>query len=225
MSFSFAQIWSADKDSLEEVADDDQGDSWAQTLQKITAEREKVQGQEIVSSGRGTRRRAAAVIKVSLNHRYSHHIKIDLKLLYQPNVYVDSTAKRPKETHKSKSANSDGSAYSVSEIESDGESDDQPDSFAPEDLPFEPREKKGHPKSKSNISPPFTNGVPLSPIQNQSEADILHCGLCGQKHGDCPGDCLMTDRSEVLAEFREMLIVNADDEPWERRVIMPISHP
>lgn len=59
LSFSFAKIWEADKDSLAEVEDQDQGDSWAQTLQKITAEQEKMQNQEIVLSGRGVRRRAA----------------------------------------------------------------------------------------------------------------------------------------------------------------------
>jgi hypothetical protein len=68
LSFSFAKIWAADKDSLEEVEDDDQGDSWAQTLQKITAEREKAQIREVTLSGRGVARaarRANAIPKVS----------------------------------------------------------------------------------------------------------------------------------------------------------------
>lgn len=65
MSFAFAKIWSADKDTLEEVDDVDQGDSWAQTLQKITLEREKVREKEVVISGRGAPRRAAAVTKAS----------------------------------------------------------------------------------------------------------------------------------------------------------------
>ena len=64
LSFSFAKIWAADKDSLEEVDDDDQVDSWARTLQRITAEREKEQSKETALSGRGARRRAADVAKV-----------------------------------------------------------------------------------------------------------------------------------------------------------------
>jgi len=44
---------------MEDIQDDDQTDSWAQTLQKITTEREKNQMQEIVASGRGVRRAAA----------------------------------------------------------------------------------------------------------------------------------------------------------------------
>jgi chromodomain-helicase-DNA-binding protein 4 len=66
LSFSFAKIWEADKDSLVEVEDQDQGDSWAQTLEKIKAEREKLQSQEIALSGRGVRRRAAIAKVVQL---------------------------------------------------------------------------------------------------------------------------------------------------------------
>ena len=63
-SFSFAKIWAADKDSLEEVQEDDQTDSWAQALQKITIEQEKDRVKEITLSGRGARRRAADIAKV-----------------------------------------------------------------------------------------------------------------------------------------------------------------
>lgn len=64
LSFSFAKIWAADKDSLEEVQEDDQTDSWAQALQKLSIEREKEQIKEIALSGRGARRRAADIAKV-----------------------------------------------------------------------------------------------------------------------------------------------------------------
>lgn len=64
LSFAFAKIWAADKDELEEIEEDlpdDQGDSWAHTLQRIAAEREKAQAQETREmTGRGVRRRAAA---------------------------------------------------------------------------------------------------------------------------------------------------------------------
>src|SRR5207237_675470 len=63
LSFPFAKIWAADKDSLEEVADDlpqDQGlDSWAQILERIEAEARKEKVAEV--TGRGARRKAAAV--------------------------------------------------------------------------------------------------------------------------------------------------------------------
>jgi hypothetical protein len=70
MTFAFAKIWAADKDSLEEVADDlpdDQGDSWAQTLQRIASKGQDIQVQE--ATGRGVRRRAAAPIpQVPISH-------------------------------------------------------------------------------------------------------------------------------------------------------------
>lgn len=59
--FSFAKVWTADKETLEDLGDEDQGDSWADTLQKITTERIKIQIQEAEVSGRGARRRAAQI--------------------------------------------------------------------------------------------------------------------------------------------------------------------
>lgn len=64
--FSFAKVWAADKDALEEMDDNPpesvEPDAWAQTLQKIAAERDTHQIQE--ETGRGTRRKAAAVFPV-----------------------------------------------------------------------------------------------------------------------------------------------------------------
>lgn len=64
LSFSFAKVWSADKDSLDEVEDMDPNDSWAHTLQRITEERAKIQKSEVALAGRGTRRKAAVIAQV-----------------------------------------------------------------------------------------------------------------------------------------------------------------
>jgi hypothetical protein len=64
-AFSFAKIWAADKDSLEEITEDipgDQGDSWAQALKRIADVQEQRQIQEVM--GRGVRRRAAFITQV-----------------------------------------------------------------------------------------------------------------------------------------------------------------
>ena len=64
--FSFAKVWSAEKDSLEELSEEaaqqaEQVDSWAQTLERIAAERQQAQAhEEALTSGRGVRRKAAA---------------------------------------------------------------------------------------------------------------------------------------------------------------------
>jgi hypothetical protein len=64
MTFSFAKVWATDKGEMEEMTDavpdaNGQGDSWAQTLERIASERQKVQAKEV--TGRGAKRKAAAV--------------------------------------------------------------------------------------------------------------------------------------------------------------------
>lgn len=51
---------------------------------------------------------------------------------------------------------------------------------------------------------------------DQGRQIVRDCTLCGERHG--AGQCLMVNESENLAEYRLMLIANADDEPWEERV-------
>ncbi|KAF5384826.1 hypothetical protein D9615_001372 [Tricholomella constricta] len=196
MSFAFAKVWAADKDSLEEVEDIDQGDSWAQTLQKITLERDKTRSEEVALSGRGVKRRAAAIPK--------------------PNAYREEplTANLKKLPSTATSVVSDGSGYIISDIESDEEGDVS--NSETEDRSFEPLQPKSKAKSAGPLTSRPLNG-PLSAIHNSRSHNIQYCGLCGGRHGDGPGECVMTERSENLAEFREMLLLHADDEPWERR--------
>lgn len=64
LSFAFAKVWAADKDAMEDIPEDpqensNQGDSWAQTLQRIAAERDKEIAKEV--TGRGAKRRAAMI--------------------------------------------------------------------------------------------------------------------------------------------------------------------
>lgn len=51
MTFSFAKVWAADKDGLEEMADEEadtqQADLWAQTLKRIEDERAKLQAMDV----------------------------------------------------------------------------------------------------------------------------------------------------------------------------------
>jgi chromodomain-helicase-DNA-binding protein 4 len=57
---------------------------------------------------------------------------------------------------------------------------------------------------------------PLGPIHNTTPQVAHDCGLCGLQHTN--GQCIMVERSENLAEYREMLILHAEDEPWDERV-------
>jgi len=112
---------------------------------------------------------------------------------------------------KNKAKSDDGSAWGLSNKDSDSESDsdnDQEmidDDFTVSEV-VNPRLKPTH--------------NPLGPIQNTVSGPVNDCGLCGQRHS--AGDCSMVERSENLAEYREMLILHADDEPWESRVRFPL---
>ncbi|KAF8634457.1 hypothetical protein AX15_000900 [Amanita polypyramis BW_CC] len=183
-SFSYAKVWAADKDAMEEVQDDDQVDSWTQTLQKINAERERNQIQEVVTTGRGARRAAASI---------------------KPNYVFDGNDGSPDKIKrpKSKSVVSETSSYSTSDNESDESEKYDTMSINSELLPLD--KKKSRKDTDLLLEPSRVIG------------DTEKCGLCGQVHGNQPGECWMTDKSEYLAEFREMLIHHATDEPWEER--------
>jgi chromodomain-helicase-DNA-binding protein 4 len=115
---------------------------------------------------------------------------------------------------KSKSAPnslSGGSAYFGSDADSDMESSDDAKTDAL-DEDFKMDSSKPKETKLSTLSPPV-NGYSS---RNTGGDDIVHCGLCGGQHGQ--EQCLMTDKSENLAEYREMLILHADDEPWQERV-------
>lgn len=77
LTFSFAKIWAADKDGLEEMADEDavavQADAWAQTLQRMADERAKMQAAEVNAGGRPSRRAAVmAMQKPQVSPQMSH---------------------------------------------------------------------------------------------------------------------------------------------------------
>jgi hypothetical protein len=114
--------------------------------------------------------------------------------------------------------------------ESDGESAasavDEVAEFELMDLA--PDDRKQHrpnlingPSSTKLPTPTYPNAAPLASIHNHLnnndyDDDGDFCGLCGTIHG--AGACFMTDNSENLAEFRQMLITHDSDEPLEDRV-------
>ncbi|KAJ7630765.1 SNF2 family DNA-dependent ATPase [Roridomyces roridus] len=186
MSFSFAKIWAAGKDTMEEVVEEpDQGDSWAQTLQKINEEREKTRAQEATLSGRGARRRAAQ----------------------KQNAYLVDFDSPAKKASSSRGASQEGSAYGGAD-DDDSVSDSDSDIDAASAVADAINDLEKPRKRKANDP----NG-PLASSQAQEP-----CSLCGVRHGSQLGECVMTEKSEHLAEFREMLILHADDEPLEKRL-------
>lgn len=109
---------------------------------------------------------------------------------------------------KTKSVGSDGSAYLNSDEGDEDISDDDGDTLADGDFAINTKSRllQASDMTKNNLLTSHNNG----------QQPTIDCGLCGDRHGS--GECLMVDRSENLAEYREMLILHADDEPWEERV-------
>ena len=112
---------------------------------------------------------------------------------------------------KGTSTGSEGSQYSVSKSDEEGADVDSDDAMTDGDFAINIKSKlpQASDMAKNN---PLTSSFHSTGQQQPT----INCGLCGHRHGF--GECLMVDRSENLAEYREMLILHADDEPWEERV-------
>lgn len=209
-AFSFAKVWSAEKDQLEDVPDEDQVDSWANTLTKINEEREKERQQEIAVSGRGSRRKAADMAKAKMVFAADGSIsKIPGGSQSDASVYSAQAG-----------SGDDGQSEGPS---SEGEPEDEDFQMAIDDPTKEKKQRRRRKPKLQDIDVPnvangaVIGGVAMRVLQRpQSPAEpVLECGLCGRNHG--VKECLMTDNSQNLAEYRLMLIMHADDEPWEER--------
>ena len=120
--------------------------------------------------------------------------------------------KKAKSVGSGASVGSVGSAYLISDEFDEEGSDDESDTMADGDFAINTKSRlpQASHMSKTNALTSHNTG------HTGQQQPTIDCGLCGDRHG--PGQCLMVDRSENLAEYREMLILHADDEPWEERV-------
>ncbi|KAJ7071197.1 SNF2 family N-terminal domain-containing protein [Mycena amicta] len=179
-SFTFAKVWAAEKDTLEEA------------LQKMNENREQNQIQELDRYGRG-KQRAAATRK--------------------QNAYlVDESP--VKSRSRAQSLGDNDSAY-ASEIGHSSDSDDSDNGDAASLVAEALNQISEQPPRKRKKK---TGLLASTGIQNTTPAAEPPCSLCGLRHPNQLGACLMTENSEHLAEFREMLILHPDDEPLDKRL-------
>ncbi|KAI0720008.1 SNF2 family N-terminal domain-containing protein [Cerioporus squamosus] len=217
--FAFAKVWSADKDDLEELAEQapehaEEADSWAKALELIAARKAAEQEKEV--TGRGARRKAAAVFAFPQQ---------SLDLGDTPTKDKEKQKSKGKKKSKGKSAASDDSDFHAPVSDAASESDDTDgDRMDVDDIqmlpvpgsdsPFSqvPRLAQKQKKHRSDV--PYR---PLSPIQNRQGPGPGEefCGLCATYHA--PGHCSMTESPENLAEYRLMLMQHAGDESIEER--------
>ncbi|KAI0361386.1 hypothetical protein OH77DRAFT_1417635 [Trametes cingulata] len=219
--FAFAKVWSADKDGLEDLPDDvaenpEEADSWAKALQLIATERAKEREKEI--TGRGVRRKAAAVFPQQ-------------SLVLEDTPTKDQNKSRKRKRSRGKSAESDDSDFRAAVSDVVSESDDAGDAAMDVDdiQMLDVRGSSPHgPLASGHVSkqqasarsrhPDLTSRT-LSPIHNRPKASVRQqgdfCGLCGKIHQ--PGQCSMTESPENLAQYRLMLMQHAGDETIEER--------
>ncbi|KAI0639630.1 hypothetical protein C8Q77DRAFT_1082196 [Trametes polyzona] len=218
--FAFAKVWSADKEGLEDLPDEvtenpEEADSWAKALQLIATERAKEREKEV--TGRGVRRKAAAVFP---------HQSLDLDDM------PTKEQNKPRKRKKSKGAESDDSDFRGAVSDAASESDNATGQSMVMDVddiqmfqrrgssPPVPLSSKYGPKHKGKSRHKRSDpNRALSPIHNRPKATDRpqgdFCGLCGKIHP--PGHCPMTESPENLAQYRLMLMQHAGDETIEER--------
>ncbi|KIJ68216.1 hypothetical protein HYDPIDRAFT_82781 [Hydnomerulius pinastri MD-312] len=210
MKFSFAKVWAAEKDMLEEVGDilpdTEQGDSWAQALERIAAAKGAAREQEV--TGRGVRRKAAAAFP-------QQQLDFIDGLEDTPDKHKGKNKKKHRPFKSGESSDSD--AYTGSPVV--GSRGDDTDATT-ESMDVDPEPLLAPVKLKKQPHYREPPPAPLSPIHNRSalqdDDDEQPCGLCGQVHGS--GVCIMTESSANLVEFRDILMSHVNDEPWAERV-------
>ena len=131
--------------------------------------------------------------------------------------------KRKKGKGKSKATVSDDDAYieapraSGSDSSEESSTEEQLEGLAPEVAELIRQKKKAKHKSRY-IDDTRDGHGPLSPILNRPDPtrDTVLCGLCGLSHSEA--QCFMTESSENLAKYRNILLTHSGDEPLHVRV-------
>lgn len=218
-AFSFAKVWTAENDGLEEVDDRAHGssgtvDSWALTLELIAKEQAQMKATE--RTGRGVRRKAA--------------IAAGNQQMFD---FLDSPAKsksRGKKRKRSRSTASESDGYVNPNL---SQSENSSDELFQEDLRqdiaglrslVEENPKKSTGLSGTGFIPPSASASVNRSTPNPARPDghgaaarrqeTAVCAMCGNVH---QGTCGMTERSENLVHYRQILFANETDESFEER--------
>lgn len=138
----------------------------------------------------------------------------------------DQAKARRKGKGKAKATSSDDDVYAGSPNDSGGDSSEPSspgefDGLGPDLAELAGGKHKKKSRYVADItrysSPPaFTLHPPLSPILNRPNQSAAVCGLCGLAHPEAA--CFMTESSENLAQYRNILLTHAGDESLEDRV-------
>ncbi|KAF8519115.1 P-loop containing nucleoside triphosphate hydrolase protein [Hysterangium stoloniferum] len=218
--FGFAKLWVVEKDSMEEIIEDTPPDTeengfWEDVLARATNEKAKAKAAEV--TGRGAKRKAAA-IQFNCLQKYTYDDESPEKLL-------------PKKRRKS---TDDDVPYNVSEHDSDNDRSGPSSPHTPTELSTDdellprPQPQRADPFLSINQPPAPVEEKQLrsykpavTTIQNHKRVDPddsddeRPCGLCHGLHG--PGECFMTQNPENLVDYRRMLLTESRETMKLRR--------
>lgn len=143
----------------------------------------------------------------------------DLTHQQQSISFGDTPKKKGKGKSKSKALSSDEDVYLGSPIPSEGETSASSASNGLGPDLSELNAKSPTRKKRSRYVDDVTRTSPLSQILNRRGLSLKGgeaCGLCGLSHPEAA--CFMTESSENLAQYRNILLTHAGDEALNDRV-------
>jgi chromodomain-helicase-DNA-binding protein 4 len=203
-AFSFAKIWTAENDTLEEL--EDQGnleatDSWAQALKLIAMEQTQTKATE--RTGRGVRRKAAMAAESQVQLVVFPAPNSSLSSIQQKLGFLDSPIKDKPRGRKRKKSRSTVSASEASDYVNADLSHSE----------ISGDESQGD--VEQDIAELGVRAVEGSELPARSPPLIAVCAMCGNLH---QGTCDMVERSENLVHYRQVLFTEQTGESSEERV-------
>lgn len=203
-AFSFAKIWTAENDTLEEL--EDQGnleatDSWAQALKLIAMEQTQTKATE--RTGRGVRRKAAIAAESQVQLDVFPAPNSSLSSIQQKLGFLDSPIKDKPRGRKRKKSRSTVSASEASDYVNADLSHSE----------ISGDESQG--EVEQDIAELGVRAVEGSELPARSPPLIAVCAMCGNLH---QGTCDMVERSENLVHYRQVLFTEQTGESSEERV-------
>ena len=237
-AFSFAKVWTADNDALEELKDQAlehaaATDSWAHALELIAKEQTRTKAAE--RTGRGVRRKAAIAAENQVQLVVLSNPNDSLTSIQQKLDFLDTPTKgkpQGKKRQKSKSAVSDESDVyvnaNISQSENSGDEslgDVVEQEIAELGVPaVKGSIVKGYEppvRSSQSITDPVRRSTPTS-VPDSKPTHSWKVGVCAMCGNDHQGTCGMTERSENLVHYRQLLFTEQSGESFEERVC-PLS--
>jgi chromodomain-helicase-DNA-binding protein 4 len=228
-AFSFAQVWTTENDALEELEDQALGhteatDSWALALALIAKEHTQTKAAE--RFGRGVRRKTAIAAENQVQQVVLPAPNDSLTSTRQKIDYLDSPIKDKSRGRKRKKSGPTVSEESDTYVNANlSQSENSSDESLGYDVTQDIAEL-GVPAVEGSELPTRLPPPTANPVSRPAPTYAWHtrpasspepavCSMCGNLH---QGTCGMTELSENLVHYRQLLFTEQTGESFEERV-------